>query len=279
MIFLLLSITTNVINAVILKRGEAARHDRLVVMAANYLVAGALALVVWVSQGAEPFSVNTLVLGLVGGFFYSTALLMWMGAIQLAGIGTSTAALRMGVAWPVVLSFLIFAEVPTGFQTLGIALSLVAIVMVSVAGSAGGGGPRNTTVLWLAGTWMLAGGCYVTLKVFTEISPATDKEALLALIFCSAGVMSWLAVAVMRRRPTRRNMINGGVFGALNMTSSALLLMGLQTVPGILAFPILNTGILFFAGLLGVLVWRERPGLWGVLALPVSAGAIALMSL
>jgi drug/metabolite transporter (DMT)-like permease len=268
-----------VLNAIILKRGETGAHDRLVVMASNYLVAAALAVGLWLVRGAQGFSWPTLALGLVGGIFYAGGMIMWMVAIRRSGIGTSTAALRMGVVWPVLVSMVFFSEVPSLYQSLGIALALVAILLVSLSGRLGDASTEGSAVLLLLATWVIAGACFVTLKVFTEVSPKSEKDALLALIFGSAFIISWGWVILRKRRFRRGDFASGSVFGFFNVTSNMLVLTGLQTVPGILAFPILNTGILFATGLLGVAVYGERPGLWGVLALPAAAGAIALMSL
>ena len=69
------------------------------------------------------------------------------------------------------------------------------------------------------------------------------------------------------------------MFGTFNVVSNLSILYGLQTVPGMLAFPIFNTGILLLATLLGVAVWNERPGKLGYSALLVSVLAIGLMNL
>ena len=204
---------------------------------------------------------------------------MWMVAIRRSGIGTSTAALRMGVVWPVLVSLLLFGEVPSVFQSMGIALALVAILLVSLSGRRAPATAEGSAVPMLLATWVVAGACFVTLKIFTEVSPAAEKDALLALIFGTACVTSAVWATLRRRRFRRGDFASGSVFGFFNVTSNMLVLTGLQTVPGILAFPILNTGILFATGLLGVTVYGERPGLCGILALPAAAGAIALMSL
>lgn len=279
MIFIVLAIVTSVLNAIILKRGETGQHDRLVVMASNYLVAAGLAVGLWLVRGAQVFSWPTLVLGIVGGIFYAGGLILWMVAIRRSGIGTSTAALRMGVVWPVLVSLVIFGEVPSVYQSVGIALALVAILLVSLSGHLNDASLGGGAVFLLLATWVIAGACFVTLKVFTEVSPKSEKDALLALIFGSAFIMSWGWVFLRKRRLRWSDFASGGVFGFFNVTSNMLVLTGLQTVPGILAFPIMNTGILFATGVLGVTVYGERPGLWGMLALPAAAGAIALMSL
>jgi len=248
-------------------------------MASNYLVAAGLAVGLWLVRGAHGFSWPTLVLGLVGGIFYAGGMIIWMVAIRSSGIGMSTAALRMGVVWPVLVSLVIFDEVPSLYQSVGIAVALVAILLVSLSGRRKPATTESGAVLILLSSWVIAGACFVTLKVFTEVSPKSEKDALLALIFGSAFIMSWVWVILRKRRFRRGDFASGSVFGFFNVTSNMLVLTGLQTVPGILAFPILNTGILFATGLLGVTIYGERPGLWGTLALPAAAGAIALMSL
>ncbi|MBI3991765.1 MAG: DMT family transporter [Candidatus Lambdaproteobacteria bacterium] len=279
MIYLLLSILASVCNAMILKRGEMAGHDRLVVMGINYLVAASLATAVWVGTGHLWPDAVTLVLGVVGGFFFAIALFLWMGAIQAVGLATSTAALRLSVVLPIAVSIAFFGERPSLLQALGILLALTAVLLITLAGRARQIGSAGGAAVWLVAVFIGGGGSHVTLKLFTEWGPPEQREALLALIFISAGLMTWAVLLAGRRRLARRDVMNGSLFGVLNVTGNSFLLLGLHVVPGVLAFPLNNTGMLFLSGLLGVVVWRERPGRPGYLAIATAGAAIVLLAL
>jgi len=64
-----------------------------------------------------------------------------------------------------------------------------------------------------------------------------------------------------------------------NVVGNGFLLKSLETVPGVIAFPLRDSATIVAVSLLGVLVWKERPGRLGALALAAAAGAVVLMAL
>jgi drug/metabolite transporter (DMT)-like permease len=278
MVYLLISIVASVVISVLLKRGEGTGHDRLVVTASNYISATVLAGGIWLLRGAVWPSWPTVLLGIAGGFFYAISLVLWMQAIERAGIAMSTAALRMSVALPVAMSMLFFGEQPSLNQGLGIVFTLLAIVLITLSGRATGEGVTESAVVLLLLVFLTGGGAYATLKLFTELRPPPEKEALLTLIFLSALVMSWVTVACGKHRFRRADIANGLAIGTCNVTSNGMMLLALQTVPGVLAFPFVNTSVLLSTAFLGTVVWRERPGGFGYLSIGASIVAIVLLT-
>jgi drug/metabolite transporter (DMT)-like permease len=278
MIFLVLAVTVQVLMGLLLKVGELYQQDRLVVMGCNYLFGALIAAGVWAAQGTGLPSAATLALGPVGGFFYAAGLLLWMGAIAAAGLGTSTAALRLSVLWPTLLSLLAFGERPALPQLAGIALTF------GVLGLLGASSVRRSRAVpgqggfaWLVSTFVLNGGTGITQKLFTEWSPATEKMALLTLIFGSAAVLSGAAVLARRRRLRRGDVLRGAAFGIGNLAANAFLLMGLERVSGAVAFPFTSVGVILLAAIAGAVLWRERPGPLGTAAIALAALALVLM--
>jgi drug/metabolite transporter (DMT)-like permease len=178
----------------------------------------------------------------------------------------------------VLLSIVLFGEAPGPFQGVGILLALSAILLLTLSL---GPGPERLTgghAYWLVGLFVMGGGPFSTLKVFSELGAPEEKQALLTCIFLFAGVLCW-ALILAGRVPLRADeLTSGAMFGVCNVMSNLSLLYALQTVPGMLAFPIFHAGILLLAGLLGVAVWKERPGALGFGALGISLVALVLMN-
>lgn len=279
MIYLLLSVVAQVSNALVLKAGELRRQDRMVVMGANYVFATLLSTVVWVLEGAVVPTGTTVVLGLAGGFFYASALLVWMVAIGAAGLGTSTAAMRLSVLWPTLLSVVAFGEVPDTLQLIGVCLAFLVLGLLTANALAQRTGSLSETgLVYLLTVFVLQGGTGSTQKLFTELSAADERSALLTIIFGGAAVMCG-AVIALRRKPLRGGDIRRGlVFGTLNLTSNTLLLTGLRSVPGVVAFPLVNISVIMLATVSAVALWRERPGTWGYAAIATAALAIGFMT-
>ncbi len=280
MAYLFLAICAYTANAFVLKVGELYQQDRLVVMGFNYLFAALAAAALWAVQGTGGPGPVTLALGPVGGFFYAAGLLLWMITISRVGLAASTATLRLSVLWPTLLSLVAFGEVPTGFQWAGVLLTLVVLGLLGASSlRADRARPHERGFGWLLLMFVLMGGVGVTQKLFTELAQRQDKAALLTLIFATAAVLCWANILGARRVLRRGDLLRGLVFGLGNVTASGMVLLALEEVPGVIAFPLINVGVILATALAGTLLWRERPGRLGVTAIALAALAIVLMSL
>lgn len=279
MFYLFLAVLVQTWNAALLKIGELYRQERLVVMGFNYITASLGAAMLWAWQGTGMPGTVTLVLGPVGGFFWATSLFLWMGAMARVGLATSTAAMRLSVIWPTLISLTIFGEMPHLLQWGGIALTLLVLLLLGIisfrtrGSHIGEGG-----ILWLFGMFALMGGVGITQKFFIEWGRPEDKSALLTLVFFTAGLMCWGAIGVGRLRLRRSDALRGFVFGLGNVSGNFFTLLALEDVPGVVAFPVLSIGVILLASLSGILLWKERPGRLGLLAILLSAVAIFLMA-
>jgi drug/metabolite transporter (DMT)-like permease len=278
MTYLVLAVLVQVAMASLLKIGELYQQDRLVVMGFNYLFAGFIAAGVWAVQGSGVPGVPTLVLGPVAGFFYAAGLFLWMGAIGAAGLGTSTTALRLAVLWPTLLSLLAFGERPSASQLGGIALTFGVLGLLGAQSlRVSRMRPGQGAFGWLLATFVFNGGVGICQKLFIEWGRPVEKAALLALIFSTAALICGAAVLRRHRRLRGGDVLRGLAFGFGNVCSNGLLLLGLERVPGVVAFPFSGVGLIALTALSGVLLWRERPGLYGSAAIALAGVAIVLM--
>jgi len=284
MFYLFLSVCIQVWNAQVLRFGESSQQERLVVIGFNYILAmigGALA---WMYQGMPQPSAITWALGPIGGFFYFVSLLFWMKALAPAGVAVSTAVMRLGVLWPVLLSVFYFAEVPTLAQLGGILLTVLVLVLLGMDSRRPKGGIAQEpaaarrgliTLLLLFATM---GGTMISQKLFTEWAPPEEKSFFLLLVFYSAGLMTWMMILTLELPLRFWDGVRGSIFGIGNITGNTFLLMGLSQVPGVVAFPLVSTSVILLTAMSGVLIWKERPGILAVLAILTAAAAIYLMT-
>ena len=277
--YLVFSVVTMVCNGMVLKWGETRGQNRLAVMSFNYLFASVGTASLWMLQNGSMPSRITLILGPLGGIFYGVGLFIWMVAISKSGLGTSTAAMRISVIWPTLISIVIFTEVPSFMQAVGIGFALVAIAMLTKGNmgaeeTAGGNGWP-----WLVAVFVVTGGIGVVLKIFIELGSSEEKMAFLALAFSAAALLSWSSMAVTRERIGGGDVLRGVLFGGGNMLTNATLLMALESLPGTVAFPVNNSGVIVLTAVAGVIFWKEQPGRWGYGAIAAAVISIVLISL
>lgn len=275
MAYIVISVVTMVFNGMVLKWGETRGQNRLAVMSFNYLFASLGTASVWMLQNGGLPSRTTLLLGPAAGIFYGVGLFLWMVAISRSGLGTSTAAMRISVVWPTLLSIALFGEIPSVSQGTGIALTLIAIGLMTKAnwGSGNGGWP------WLVAVFLVTGGIGVLLKIFIELGHGQERMAFLALAFSAAAVLSWGAMLVKKAPIRGGDVLRGVMFGAGNMLTNASLLKALEDLPGTVAFPLNNSGVIVLTALMGVVLWKEQPGPWGYGAITAAVVSIVLISM
>ncbi len=283
MLYLLLATLGAVYIALVLKSGQVQRRSRMVVLATNYLTAslvtGGYHLV---TRGTAP-SFATVLWGAGAGVFFAVSLLLWMVVIEHAGMGASTAAMRLSVVWPALTSILIFGEWPSLWQGLGIALAFAAIALLTVRSGLSPSALRGSGPGALLALFVASGACGMSLKLFHEWGEPAERTLFLVLIFLSAGVLSSGWVGLRRWRSGEAlhgpDLRDGVLFGLGNVVGNGFLLKSLETVPGVVAFPLRDSAVIVLVSLLGVLVWKERPGRLGTAALAAAAGAVVLLAL
>lgn len=283
MIYLLLATLGAVYIALVLKSGQARRHSRMVVLATNYLTAslvtGGYHLV---THGPLP-SLATVLWGSGAGMFFAVSLFLWMVVIEHAGMGASTAAMRLSVVWPALSSVVLFGELPSLGQSLGLGLALIAIALLTLRSGLSPSALRGSGPGALLALFVTSGACGMSLKLFHEWGDPGQRSMFLVLIFLSAGVLSGGWVGLRRWRSGEAlhgpDLRDGVLFGLGNVAGNGFLLKSLETVPGIVAFPLRDSAVIVLVSVLGVLVWKERPGRLGAAAVAAAAGAVLLLAL
>lgn len=283
MLYLLLAIFGTVYLAVVLKWGEARRRSRMVLMAANYFAATALAGGYFLWEHGVPPGLATVLWGSATGLVYAVSLLLWMVVIRHAGVGASTAAMRLSVVWPALISVIVFGEGLSLWQGLGVALALSAVILLAIRSGLAPQALHGAGPGWLIALFVTSGLCGSFLKLFQQWGAPEQRPAYLALIFLSAGMLCWAWVAWRRWRLGERlhgpDVRDGLLFGVGNVVGNGFLLKSLETVPGSLAFPLRDSACIVIVSGIGVVVWRERPGRIGTVALAAAAAAVVLMVL
>ena len=89
-------------------------------------------------------------------------------------------------------------------------------------------------------------------------------------------VLSSCISALLGRRHGPGDIGRRALFGAMNIGTTAVIIVGLSRVPGSIFFPSLGVLSMVFTILLGVWVWRERPQAWGWFGFGL-AGAAAIL--
>ncbi len=309
MVALAFAVACSVAIGVIFKHAGRRQLDRTALLTVNYASAVGVAVLVLALggrdvQGGLTLSVGLGVLGvgtgalLIAGFFA----LAW--ATEAAGMSLAIGVMRVSVVVPFLASWLVWGEVPTVAQGVGMTLAMGAFFLLAHrtptpapapahASSPAGGLTAETqaapSVDWyatgvLALTFCLGGGVDVSMKAFQEGFGTQNSRVLFLLLafgvafLIGAAIVLWRGV-VRDHWPTGRTLGWGLLLGVVNYGSLEFLLRAIEALPGPFVFPANNIAIMSLAALLGVTVWGEHLSRPNRIGLGLAVVALVLLGL
>lgn len=265
---MLLAILGGAAVSIALKIFSSESGNRFGIILGNYLTCIVLAVLFLPEKGQiVSFPTVPLVCGLVAGCFYVGGLVSMQSSIGKNGAAITAAFAKLGLIVSVGLS-LFFGERPGVMQLVGVALALVAMVVMNVGGKrkaaadkAAGASKSGAFLLLLV---LLAGGGSEGMsKVFDQVGSEAEKPLFLFYLFSMAAVLTG-ALALLEYRRTKKklrwqDLAAGVAVGAPNYLSSLWLLKSLSAVPGTVAYPVVSGGAIVVVTLVSVLFLHEKP--------------------
>ena len=185
----------------------------------------------------------------------------------------------MSVIIPVSLSILIFGEVPTYLQLLGIIIAIVTIILfyLSVKNSSTGKFSRND-YFYLLILLILIGINDFCFKIFKDWRPAEETDLFILTIFSFAFLYSFIYIILRKIKIDFKTVAAGTVLGIPNVFSSYFMLAALNKLPAIIVYPAINIGIILLTTLAAFLIWKEKMNTYGKWATVIGITAIFLLS-
>jgi drug/metabolite transporter (DMT)-like permease len=284
---LFLAILSSASLALIFRTTEARNHSRYVITMVNYLAAVATALFlsfigsrsnasvtaepiapvvpppsgVSVVEGVSVFAgVPTALLGIAipGGILFFVSFILYQRSVADHGPGPAGMYGKLGILVPMVLSMIVWNELPSALQWVGLVLALTAIVVSQggvrrLVGGAGTASAANRLARPILLILLLSMGfAEFSNKLFERFVDDRFRSLFLGVLFGTAFVCSLVAVVYRGEKPKGSEFIWGLLVGVPNLFSSFFLIAALRTVPAAVAFPV------FSAGSIGVIVLGAR---------------------
>ena len=279
MLFLLLAMGASSVLAIVLKYLNTSYAYGVYFI--NYVTCAALAFATLEEKTLWHGDPTPLWLGAVAGACYLGALAAQGYSIHKNGAILSSVFARLGVLVPIFLSIAVFRERPTLVQGLGVALAVLAAVVMNGLPRKGQGSPGAKAfyplALFLA--LFLNGASDSMSKFFTQWGQRRDDGLFVFYIFLFAGLFNLVLLLKERRPITRRDLLFGALVGVPNFLSSRLLLAALTELPAFLVYPSYSVGVILIVSLLSFFLFRERPGRRQLAAVGMILAALVLLNL
>lgn len=257
MFFLLLAIVQSSMISILLRLSSGQIKANISMLAFNYLTCSFLgAVYAGFTPGmtVHPGFGSALGLGVVNGILLLTSFILMQSSVRKNGVVLTSIFTKLGLLVPVVLSVLVFREMPTWMQIAGFCIAVTASIVINL-----NKGERTGRFDWsLVILLLLAGGTDAMAKIYESLGSPDLSDPYLFFSFGAALLLSVPVVLAKKERPRFREFLFGVLIGIPNFFSSKFLLAALKTVPAVVAYPTFSVSTLLLITLTGVLAFREK---------------------
>lgn len=276
MIYLVLAILSSSSIAWLFKITEGGSYNRYRVTTANYGVAFFVSLVLYalsLLKGNKAFSLSSLHLdsllgiGIPAGLCFFLSFVFYQKSVKENGASLSGMFGKLGILLPMMVSVILWHEIPSLVQTFGILLAVGAMVYVNYSPNQTTFSKSQKSLIYL----FLAGGmAEFSSKLFQKMGEPTEKNLFLFIVFFVAFSLSLyksLHSEILPESSLKKDLIAGGVVGIPNLLSSVFLISALGQVPATIAFPIYSSGAIAVISLGSWVFFKEEIGRrsrWGL---------------
>jgi len=277
MLFLLLAILSSSMISIIMRISSDKITNNLSMLAVNYLVCAVLGAAyagfALVQPGTPGFFV-TVALGALGGVLFLAAFVLFQRSVRKNGIVLTAIFNKLGLLVPILLSVLLFGELPTVLQVAGFCIAVGAIVLINLQKGAGPSSAGVGLLLLL----LVSGGADAMAKVFEVLGNAAFSNLFLFYIFAVALVLCAVLVIRKKEKPGWRELLFGTLIGIPNFFSSKFLLGALETLPAVVVYPTFSVATMLIVTLTGMTAFRERLSRRQWIALTAMIAALIMLN-
>ena len=255
MIYLLLAILCSAMISILLRISSGKIKEGCSMLAFNYLACTCLGfLYAGFTPGItrNPGFPAALGLGIVNGILLLVSFILMQASVRKNGVVLTSIFTKLGLLVPVAMSVLVFREMPTWVQVMGFCIAVAAIIVINLQRDSG---RFDWSLIVLL---LLAGGTDAMAKIYEALGPADLTDPYLLYSFGAAFVLCVGVVITKKEWPGFLEFLFGILIGIPNFLSSKFLLVALETVPAVVAYPTFCVGTLLVITLTGVLAFREK---------------------
>lgn len=257
MFFLILSILGNVLISVMMRLGESHAKYKTGILMANYITCSLLsASSAFMSGSSTDGGLGfTLGLGLVTGVLYLLGLVFIQMNISKNGVVLTSAFSQIGgLLIPLAAGIILFKEMPTALKLVGSAIAIAAIIIINYDKNNTNAGSKSLLIALFA----IEGTATVSAKIFNVYGNPVYESLFLFFTFTVAGIICFILMLHRKERIGIKEMLFGISVGIPNFFASKFLLIALNSVPAIIAYPTRGVGSILVVSIAGIFLFKEK---------------------
>ena len=284
MTYLLLTIICSSAIGLSFKFSEKNNMHRFTITTANYITASSIGLILVVKNGlilppgslsltsfigefSQVVSANAgtlsapnswlwaAIVGSLTGVFFLWAFLLYQKSIGENGIALSAMSSRLGVLIPMSISIILWNEIPSRVQMIGIILAIASIVLINLNFERSDHGRGKWSLILL---FFFAGTGIFCNKLFQKYALLEYKNLFLFFVFATALGLSLVLLRQKREKGNGKDVLAGVVVGSFNLLTNFFMILALDELKASVVFPITSAGAIIMMTLGGWLFFHEH---------------------
>jgi len=286
MINLILAIIASSLVSIMMRVGEGRAKNNISMLSVNYFLCMILAIIYTgvgnLMQTGEGLG-TAIGLGSINGFFYIASLILFQNSVKKNGVVLSSIFMKLGIMMPLIISILLFGEMPTMVQIIGFVIAVTAIVIINMKEKEENvtNHKTNRTSPVKLGLILVLVGCGMAdgmSKIYQELGTREFEELFLVCTFVIAFILSVLFVKYKKQKYTSNEILYGILLGVPNYYSARFLLKALGEIPAVVAYPTFSIGTIAVITLTGVFAFKEKLTIRQMFAIGLIAVAVVLLN-
>ena len=257
MFIFLLAVITSALVSVIMRLSGRYIQNNLTMLASNYVMCTVLGFVCTQTGSLIPAWEGaglTMVLGVINGILYLGGFVMLQWNMKKNGVVLPATFMKLGVLVPALMAVTVFGEQPTVTQIAGVLAAVAAIILIRFEKGQDRAQSASGLILLL-----LCGGMADGMsKVYEHYGSAALSDHFLLITFLVALLLCTGMCIAKKQSVTPMDVLFGLLIGIPNYFTARFLLMSLDTIPAIVAYPCYSVGTIVLVTLAGWALFREK---------------------
>ena len=284
MIPLILSITCSTLIFVIFKLFDKFKIDTFQAIVFNYFTAFACGILLYGNEWTPAAMNNTtwIYFAIICAILFISLFFLMGTSSQKNGVAITSVAVKMSMAFSILLMILLYSEEVTVLKLSGIVLAFLGIYLVSSPSKSG----QRSSALWMLAVLFIGSGFldfsinYIQKSVLTDLTPSVFSAISLGM----AGFLGslFLAIKLIRKQSTFaiKNLIGGLILGIPNYFSIYLLMLSYKSTgwADSTVLAVTNVSVVLFSAIIGFIIFKEQSTVKKLLGLVAALIAIGILS-
>jgi drug/metabolite transporter (DMT)-like permease len=230
----------------------------------------------------------TCAIGFATGVFFLLSFSIYQKSVKQNGASISGMFAKLGILIPMIISIVIWNEIPSYVQTLGIVVAMTAIVIANMSSKKEQMILQERVVkegsgrlMMLLGLFMVGGFAEFLNKIFQRLVSLDYKPIFLFVVFVTAFLLSLILYLKSEHKPQKKghSLLVGSLIGIPNLFASFFLLNALDVFPAAIVFPAYSAGSILLISVLSVILFKETLYKKDVAAIGLTMVSLVLLNL